>query len=385
MTAQHLLSVRRMKSMPILLEFEASKIDQEAGVIHDVVAVQEGEAKGHGVHLEGEFVSNVVAFDRQTFGDRGVKVRLGHPGASDDAMGTQLGFMRNPRTRKQDGKMQAIYDLHLLDAAGNSPTKGDMKSWVLQMAAEAPDFIMSSIVFSPSGYYQRKPNGNKHRLEVDKYGDLINYKPEWGNIFAEFDQNQGALHHYTDLVEAGAATNSLFSNTANHQLFVARLGEWLDDNPDIREFVQNNPEKVQAFLDRIGFKTPKSSFKMNLKELLFGKDKPADETQLSAEEVQTLRDNIQKADAALAAADKQNQELSEEVKSLKTGLAETERQLAAAQVKIKELEDKAADVHTKLKTEKEDGEQEENSWDNDPVNVRARAAYAASQKRNKKA
>lgn len=387
MTAEQLAAItasRWMKSMPALLEFEASNIDAEAGVIRDVVAVQEGEAKGHSVHLESEFITNIVAFDKQVFGTRGVKVRLGHPGASDDSMGTQLGFMRNPRRREKAGKMQAIYDLHLLDAAAKSPTHGDMKAWVLAMSAEAPDFIMSSIVFNPSGYYQRKPNGNKHRLEIDPdWGSFANYKEEWGNIFAEFDQSAGALHHYTDLVESGAATESLFSNTANPHLFVARLGEWLDENPDIRNFISAHPDKVQAFLDRIGFKTPPTkqtpTAMSSLKELLFGKEKTEAETALSAEQVQELRDKIEQADKALTKADADIKALTEEVKALKSGLAETEKQRDTLSAKVTELEKSAADVHTKLKKEQEETKPE-HSWTKDPINQRAASMYQRQKK-----
>lgn len=384
MTAEQLHAVRRMKSMPTLLEFEASNIDAEAGVLRDVVMVQEGPAKGHGVHLEAEFVANLVAYDQSNFGSRGVKARLGHPGLSDDAQGTQMGYMRNVRKRKnEEGKMQAIADLHLLEAAEESPTKPGMRSWVLKMSSEAPDFIMSSIVFQPSGYYQRKPNGNKHRLEYDYETETWNIHDEWGNIYAEFDAAAGAAHYYTDLVEAGAATDSLFSNQANPHLLVARFGEWLDENPDIRNFIKQHPDKVQAFLDRIGFQSSKkTTLKMGLKELFFGKEKPEAEVTLSAEEIQALRDNVAKADSALAEADTKVEALTEELKSLRSGLAETEKHREALGAKVAELEKKAADVHTRVPAKDEtSGDQDEKSWTKDPINQRAARAFSAIRKK----
>lgn len=390
MTAETLAAIRRMKSMPTLLEFEPSKIDAENGILHDVVMVEEGEAKGHGFHLESEFISDLVKYDARVFGSRGVKARLGHPGMSDDTMGSQMGYFQNFRERKKKGKMQAIADLHLLESADISPTKPNMREWVIGMADEAPDFIMSSIVFRPGRYYQKAKDGKKKYVyeyvkvkgdDGEEYDKWVSSDPALGKIFIEFGTK--GEHYYTDLVESGAATESLFSNTANPQLFVARLGEWLDDNPDIRTFINTHPEKVQAFLDRIGFKTQptKPTRKMSsLKELLFGKEKPDTETALSAEEVQSLRDSVTKADAALAAADKKNTELAEENKALKSGLAETEKQRDALSEKVTELEKKAADVHTKMKTET-DPPAAEKSWESDPINQRALKAFAAMPKK----
>lgn len=371
MTAEKFHLVRRMKSMPVGLEFEQSNIDAENGIIRDIVMVEEGEAKGHGVHLESEFVTNLVAFDKAHFSERGIKARLGHPGLSSDPQGTQLGFMKNVRRRKSEsGKMQAIADLHLLDAADNSPAKPGMKTWVLQMAAESPNFIMSSIVFKPSGYYQRKANGNKLKMEFDEWGDLTNYNPDLGNIYAEFDAASGAAHYYTDLVESGAATDHLFSNEANPHLFVARFGAWLDENPEIREFINQHPDKVQAFLDRIGFK-PKSQKMTSLKDLLFGKDKvETDDVTISAAEIESLRTNLDKADTALANAAAQIKTLTEEVATLKSGLAETESQNKKLSEKVTELEGLAADVKTRMEKETET-EKDEKSWMKDPINQRS--------------
>lgn len=388
MTAEQLAAIRRMKSMPTLLEFEASNIDAEAGVLRDVVMVQEGEAKGHGFHLEAEFIADLVRYDNKVYGQRGVKARLGHPGMSDDTMGAQMGYFQNFRERKKKGKMQAIADLHLLESADVSPTKPQMRQWVIGMADEAPDFIMSSIVFRPGRYYQRQKDGKKKYVyeytkvkgddgtEYDKY---VSSDPALGKVFIEFGDR--GEHYYTDLVESGAATESLFSNTANPHLFVSRLGEWLDENPDIRTFIHQHPDKVQAFLDRVGFTPKKHPARMSsLKEILFGKEKPADETALSAEEIQSLRDSVAKADTALAEADKKIEALSAEVKALQSGLAETEKQRDALNDKVAELEKKAADVHTRVSAETPAPEAE-HSWTKDAINQRAARAFAAMPKK----
>lgn len=351
--------------MPAPLEFDKSNIDADSGIIRDVVMVQEGEAKGHGIYLEAEFIQNLVEYDRANYGERGVKARLGHPGLSDDAQGTQMGYFRNVRERKSDtGKMQAIADLHLLESSNASPSKPGMREWTLKMAAEAPDFIMSSIVFSASAYYQRRPDGGKNYVEWDWHeSDWINLEPKMGEVFAEFSPEAGSAHYYTDLVEAGAATDSLFSNQANPRLFVARFGIWLDENPEIRDFIHHNPDKVQAFLDRVGFspKPTKQPRKMGLKELFFGKEAPSADTALTAEEVQELRTAVSKAETALQTA-------ADETKLLK-------KQLADANARITELEKTAAAAHTETAAS-DDDTPDVKSWDNDPINQRARKAFS---------
>lgn len=245
MGADSTFNIRRLRSRPSSPGFSPDKIDAEAGVIRDVVMVEEGPAKGHGVHLDADFITAIAAYDQATFDNIGLKARLGHPGASDNTMGTQLGRFHNFRVRRSRGKMQEIADLHLLAAADESPTKPGMRAWVLRMAQEDPEFIMSSIVFRGSGYYQRKANGHKKSVMSE-----MDIDPDMGEVFVEFDAEAGAEHYYTDLVEAGAATDSLFSHDANPHLFLVQAENFLHDHPHLLEFIQTNPDKVRDFLSR---------------------------------------------------------------------------------------------------------------------------------------
>lgn len=317
MVELHGIKERWFRSAPVLPGFDSANIDADAGIMRDVVMVQEGPAKGHGVHLEEEFIAALVAYDQQNFSDTGLKARFGHPSASSETMGTQLGTFSNFRKRRVDGKMQAIADLRLLDSAEQSPTHPGMRSWVLQMAGERPDFIMSSIVFRGSAYYQRKANGHKHYVEFDDLGDPVNYNPDLGNIYVEFDAENGARHFYTDLVESGAATESLFSNKANPDFFVSRAHEWLDDNPDIFQFVKSNPAAVQAFLHRLGiFNTQQSKrmSKFSLTDWLFGKQQA--DAEPTAEDLIALRADLEEAKRAVTAFKQEKQDLDNRVEQL---------------------------------------------------------------------
>lgn len=349
---EELENIRWMKSRPLPLEFDASRVDLEAGILYDVVMCEEGEAKGHGVHLEAEFIEDLVAYDIKYFTKRGLKSRFGHPGASDDTLGTQMGYFHNFRTRKKGGKMQAIADLHLLDAADLSPTKPQMKQWVLAMADEAPDFLMMSIVFRPGRYYQWGKNSKKKYVweyvitkdeQGDEYAKWVSSDPALGKVFVEFGSK--GEHYYTDSVEAGAATNSLFSAEANPHLYVSQADRFLEEHPHIKSFMQQHPEKVEAFLATVGVNISKP--------LMSQETPPAPKTLLqkffsafSAEDETAFRQEIFQLEKAKDAADKRVAELSSQVAELQKAVDNHATELSTRDARISELEALAADVPT---------------------------------------
>ena len=346
MANENLHNTRWLRSRPTQGGFTSDKIDAEAGIIRDVVMVQEGEAKGHEVHLDAEFIDDIVAYDNHNFSKTGLKGRFGHPGASSETMGTQLGIFRNFRKREQDGKAQAIADLHLLESSELSPSHPGMKSWVLKMAEEQPDFMMSSIVFRGDGYYQRDPEGKKHKLRIE-YSEsegryFKGYKEEYGNIYISMGE-----HFYTDLVEAGAATENLFSNQANPHLFVAQADQFLYDHPELKKFIQANPDKVTAFFGSLGIQLTGSAIEpkpkpktmaFNLFTWLSG------ETPAAAEDIETIRTELTNAQTSVM-------ELKQGNDALQSALGEVETQLAKATERIAELEAKPAALHTGGPTE----------------------------------
>lgn len=373
---------RWLRSLPIEAFAAAGNIDAENGIIPEVVMAREGEARGHGFHIDEEFIDDLVAYDTRYFSIIGLKSRFGHPNASEETMGKQLGVFFNFRKRKgNDGKMEAIADLHLLDAAENSPTHPGMKSWVMQMAQERPDFIMSSIVFQPGYFYQRRENGRKHKLEPNPNywldGEMwLNFQPDLGNIYASLGE-----HYFTDLVESGAVTDRLLSTSVNPHMLVSQMDEFLDQHPQLKEFAQANPDKVLAFLNRLGINPkPKPSLKMSLKEMLFGKEKPETDNTLSPEDVAELRQKMTDAECALTKAATDLQALQAEVNQLKVSLQEKDTELATAKARVTELEAKAAALHTEGRTEGDGTTDDGKPWESLGINQRA-AQIAASRKK----
>lgn len=320
-----ILNVRWLKSQP-LVSFNDSKIDEENGIIRDVVMCQVGPAKGHGVNLEQEFVDALIEYDNQHFNNNGVKARFGHPAMSDTTMGTQMGVFKNFRVRGD----QAIADLHLLDSAEKSPTKPGMKSWMLSMAKERPDFVMCSIVFKVGDYYQRKPDGSKYQIwyykEIKDENDEVDYKwvrknEEYGEVYVSLGE-----HHYTDLVEAGAATDSLFSQQFNQDKFAVQAVQFVQDHPALHNFLKENPDKLVEFASSVGVQLPKTSFKEKfaaLKELFTGSETP---------ETVDLSQYI-----ALSEHEAKVNELNEKITALTTKVSEQEINLSEKDTKIEEL------------------------------------------------
>lgn len=330
---------RWLKSKPYTLSFSEEQIDVENGILRDVVMVQAGEAKGHGVHIEASTVEKIVKYDNRHYKKNGLKARFGHPALSDTTMGTQMGYFHN--FRYDEGKAYA--DLHLLDAADASPSKPNMKSWMLQMAQEASDFVMSSIVFRPSGYYQYDP----------ETGDRVDFKSEWDaphskeKIYVDFNTRLGAQHFYTDMVESGAATDALFSTQFNSDKFAVRTINWLRENHDILSFVQQNPHKIiemceqlnipimdakkknlfTAFKEFFGAETPEEAAQLQ-------KETPTEETETAAPaEEEPIEVDIS---AQLSALTDQLTELQQERDDLLSRVTELEKKPAAQPVSLEE-------------------------------------------------
>lgn len=287
--------------MPVQLTFTSEQIDAENGILKDVVMCQVGPAKGHGVHLEQEFINDLIDYDNENFTSTGLKARFGHPAMSDTTMGTQMGAFKNFRVEGE----QALGDLHLLDAANLSPKYPSMKDWMLAMAEEKPDFVMSSIVFRPGSHYQRNKKGDKRYcwcyVEVEgedgeKEERYQSPKKELGKIFVEFGEN--GQHFYTDLVEAGAATDALFSNQFNTDKFAVQIVDFVKDHPELHQFVKDNPSKLIEFSEQLGIVLPKPSFtipeKFNSLKTFLGLGQSTSDY---AGQIQQLQEQMQTASA----------------------------------------------------------------------------------------
>jgi hypothetical protein len=189
-------------------------VDFANDIIRNVVLVQEGEAKGHGVWLDSKFINDIAK--QGALIDGGVKSRFGHPNMCGNSLGDYLGTYQNFSSRRQLGKMQAIADLHLDRSVADKSPKYDksLVDYVLQFASDQPNMFGNSIVF----------RGDQEEREVKENGEKVK------KIFMVLVENGFSA---SDVVDDPAATSGMFSqyNIANQ----------------VTEFIQNAEIDINQF------------------------------------------------------------------------------------------------------------------------------------------
>jgi len=202
-----------------------ARVDRDKGIIYNAAICTPGEAKGHGVKLDSEFIESVVA--QGNGAKNGMKVRYGHPSMSSTAFGTFIGRVKN--FREEGGVARA--DIFMSNEAKNAPG-GDLYEYVLGMAENESDMFGTSIVFKPGKQYSRNEDGTKN---YDKLGD---------EPFIECEKLLGA-----DVVDEPAANpDGLFSNSFNTSTIAGQVSEFLDTHPQVWEMLSAKPEIVEGFM-----------------------------------------------------------------------------------------------------------------------------------------
>jgi hypothetical protein len=123
----------------------------EGDVIKRCSIVTVGEALGHGVFLDENFVAECYA--QASSLKTGLKARFGHPNMCNEALGTTLGRFKN-FSLSPDGK-QLFGDLHFAKSAKITP-HGDLAAYVTQLAEDDPEAFGTSIVFQIGGQYRKR-------------------------------------------------------------------------------------------------------------------------------------------------------------------------------------------------------------------------------------
>ncbi len=337
------------------------EIDTENEVLHNVQITLEGEALGHGVWLDREFC-DAVAEQGNATGDVGLKVRYGHPAMCSDAIGTELGRVKNFRVvdieRDVDGeKVQAagvIADVHLLKSAHSAP-QGDIAKHVLETAKEDPKQFGQSIVFTYADWVVKDADGNRHsyKEEVDdaydkwaeenpklapsprKYSEL---RETWKNQSADGKVYAvlGKLHG-SDFTDTPAATDGIFSTGT----LAEEAEQMLDEHPQILEVLEKNPKSVVEFLERTGLAEKVESARLSglqaakdkeiaalRVEIAQLKEQPACIGELQAKIENLTADNDEKSQA-LAKAKAECEQFAAKLAEAEKALADTQAALAA--------------------------------------------------------
>jgi len=212
------------------------EINADKGVIEGVSVCTVGEAKGHGVNLDSEFIEDVRAFGAEK--KQGLKARYGHPNMSSTALGTFLGRFKNFTV---DGD-HVRADLFLSNEAKVTP-QGDLHAYVIGMATNEPDMFGTSIVFTPGKEYVRGDDGEK----VYDFYDT----DEWGCRFAKKEYEDMPIYveceelHGCDAVDEPAANEGLFS-AFSKETIAGQVTEFLDLHPEFWKQLESNPAIVEV-------------------------------------------------------------------------------------------------------------------------------------------
>lgn len=374
-------------------------VDRKNEVLHDVQITLEGEALGHGVWLDRDFCEAVAAAGNET-GDVGLKVRYGHPAMCSDAIGTELGRAKNFRVvdleREIDGKKVkcagVLADIHLLKSAHSAP-QGDIATHVLEVAAEDPKQFGQSIVFTYADWVVKDSEGVRHSYKeevgdpydkwcaenpkADRYQKYAKEKELYDAWFGKSADEKfyavlGKLHG-SDFTDTPAATDGVFSAGS----LAEEAGDMLDEHPQIREVILKSPNNVIEFLKRSDlFDAIAPHFESaRVSGLQAAKDKEIGELNKRIEEmsaldavklaaeVESLKANLEKANAelsakvaaftdleskhksasdALADSNKSVEQLTNELATTKEALAKAEGDLAEAREHLSAWENHAS-------------------------------------------
>jgi len=228
------------------------RFDNGGGVIRGLAVCTEGEAKGHGVQLDSEFIAEVTKHGARK--SQGIKARFGHPSMSGTALGTFVGRSTNFRTDRGGGRGGVDItraDLNVDPIANDSP-EGKLGDYVLGLAESDPKAFGMSIVFRPGETYKRDANGrkvtrptgepgsSKYRQARDKWRDCA------GPEFATLEKL-----HASDLVDDPAANpDGLFSAFATDSTIAGQVAEFLDNHPEIYALFEKDPAAIDGFIER---------------------------------------------------------------------------------------------------------------------------------------
>jgi hypothetical protein len=138
------------------------RVDRERKILFGVAVATKGVVKDERCEFDDKTLDQMLALGNAQ--KRGLKARYTHPNMSNDGMGTLLGRHKDFRL---DGDVLRA-DLHLSPRAFDSP-KGDLGTYVMNMAESDPDMFGTSVVIpewkaeyrlNDDGTRQRKENGD---------------------------------------------------------------------------------------------------------------------------------------------------------------------------------------------------------------------------------
>lgn len=296
------------------------KVDKEARTISDIVAIELGDIKDYRPWtINEEFLQDLTSL--ATKQKEGVMSNFGH---NWNNLGKRLGRATNWRIEGN----QVKYDLKIFETADKSPGLEKMGEYVMDMAIEDDKALMSSITFGINFFYQLDQSGKKLKVwYYDEKSGWVSHNPALGKVFPKI----GELNS-VDIVDEGAATNSLFScdeemivlmNIINREGFIDKLEANYQHMPILANFfAQKNKPGLLAQIKDLFSPNPSvedSPEFLNLQNNLHKMSQEKDQLTHQREQLTAENAELKKA----------NEELTTKVTGLETKMEEFSKDLEA--------------------------------------------------------
>lgn len=172
-------------------------IDRKSSIIRGIVLAEQGIFKDRRGRFSQAGLEKIVEVANRS--DGGLKTRWTHPTLSNDGLGTFLGRTKNIHmsTVSRDGidVPAARGDLHLSPTSFSTP-KGNLGDYVMRLTDDDPDAINMSLVLRAKQEYELNADGTAKKGDDGKA-----LPPYW----------LATDVHAVDVVDTGAATNSMLS------------------------------------------------------------------------------------------------------------------------------------------------------------------------------
>ncbi len=145
-------------------------VDAEKGLIGNLSIITRGPAVGHGFDVDDVMLAQVS--ESINAHPNGVKVRVGHPMSflgSEDGAWSLVGRIL-PDTRVEGDRVRG--NLQLGPYAKSSP-RGDLWSWLVDLATHAPEDVGLSIVFERGPFEERTDENGQSLAPFGRVKDVL--------------------------------------------------------------------------------------------------------------------------------------------------------------------------------------------------------------------
>lgn len=212
------------------------------GIIRDVSVITRGEALGHRLWVDAEFLQQVADAINQP--NKGVKSRFTHPSMSGDGLGRFVGRIMNARVVGD----QVLADQHFSQAGHRTTDPGtpDLATYLMDLAETDPEAYGLSIVFA----------GDELASEDFQIAHSLEGRFQSPDPLNEQNLPHARLAklHAVDAVDEPAANPGGLFHARNPTLDDAELlAEYAlglaDDRPDVQS-LDLDPDRVRGFVAR---------------------------------------------------------------------------------------------------------------------------------------